>query len=62
MDNFQPMLLNDSNGGSDWKEHGVCRAQVEHRNEKTGTGSEAVWEYMKTVLDRNVQKGSLRAD
>jgi putative hydrolase of HD superfamily len=62
MDNFQPMLLNDSNGGSDWKEHGVCLAQVEHRNEKTGTGSEAVWEYMKTVLDRNVQKGSLRAD
>ena len=62
MDNFQPMLLNDSNGGTDWKEHDVHRAQVEHRNEKTGTGSEAVWEYMKTVLDRNVQKGALRTD
>ena len=62
MDNFQPMLLNDSNGGADWKEHGVHRAQVEHRNEKTGTGSEAFWEYMKTVLDRNVQKGALRTD
>jgi len=62
MDNFQPMLLNDSNGGADWKEHDVHRAQVEHRNEKTGTGSEAVWEYMKTVLDRNEQKGALRTD
>ncbi|MCR5120353.1 MAG: HD domain-containing protein [Lachnospiraceae bacterium] len=23
MDNLQPLMLNDSNGGSDWKEHGV---------------------------------------
>ena len=23
MDNFQPLLLNDSNDGGDWKEHGV---------------------------------------
>ncbi|MEE8886467.1 MAG: HD domain-containing protein [Eubacteriales bacterium] len=60
MDNFQPMLLNDSNGGGDWKEHGIERAQVEKRNEKTGTGSEQIWEYMRGILDRNVAGGSLK--
>ena len=35
MDNFQPMLLNDSNGGGDWKEPGASkRSQTEKRNEK----------------------------
>lgn len=60
MDNFQPMLLNDSNGGADWSEHGVARSQVEKRNEKTATGSEEIWEYMKTVIDRNVKEGNLK--
>lgn len=60
MDNFQPLLLNDSNGGMDWKMHGIQRSQTEQRNEKTASGSEAIWEYMKTILDKNVAKGSLR--
>ena len=59
MDNFQPLLLNDSNGGGDWKSHGIRRAQPEKRNEKTHTGSEEIWEYMKQILDRNVERGSL---
>lgn len=62
MDNFQPMLLNDSNEGGDWKAHGISRSQTEKRNEKTGTGSRQIWEYMKTILDRNVERGSLQAD
>ena len=60
MDNFQPMLLNDSNGGGDWKEHGIRRSQTEKRNEKPRTGSREIWEYMKTLLDANVAKGSLK--
>lgn len=60
MDNFQPLLLNDSNGGMDWKMHGIQRSQTEQRNEKTASGSEEIWEYMKTILDKNVAKGSLR--
>ena len=60
MDNFQPMLLNDSNGGGDWKEHGIRRSQTEKRNEKTGTGSREIWEYRKTILDANVARGSLK--
>lgn len=59
MDNFQPMLLNNANGGGDWKEHGIVRSQVEQRNAKTGTGSEEIWAYMQTILDENIRKGSL---
>ena len=60
MDNFQPMLLNDSNGGSDWAEHGVARPQVKKRNEKTGTGSEDIWAFMQTVIAKHVANGSLK--
>ena len=60
MDNFQPMLLNDSNEGGDWKAHGIKRSQTEKRNAKTGTGSAEIWEYMKTILDSNVARGSLK--
>lgn len=59
-DNFQPMLLNDSNDGGDWKEHGICRSQVEGRNALTHTGSEEIWSYMQEILDRNVAAGSLK--
>ena len=28
MDNFQPILLNDSNNGKDWRVHGIKKSQV----------------------------------
>ena len=59
MDNFQPLLLNDANGGGDWKSHGVHRQQVEQRNTRTGEGSQAIWSYMQQLIQRNVDKGSL---
>ena len=62
MDNFQPMLLNNSNEGDDWRKNGVARSQVEKRNVHTAEGSEQVWEYMKTIIDRNVERGSLRPE
>ena len=60
MDNFQPMLLNNSNGGGDWREHGVNQSQVRQRNAKTGTGSEEIWSYMQEILAENIRKGSLK--
>ena len=62
MDNFQPLLLNDSNGGEDWKEHGIARSQVEKRNLHTAEGSAWIWDYMKSIIDRNVEKGSLKSE
>ncbi|MBQ6442316.1 MAG: HD domain-containing protein [Lachnospiraceae bacterium] len=60
MDNMQPMLLNHSNGGSDWKEHGVARSQVMKRNERTAAGSEVLWEYMKGLIDGHTANGELK--
>ena len=62
MDNFQPMLLNHSNGGEDWKEHGIAKPQVEKRNLHTAEGSAWIWDYMKSIIDRNVEKGSLKPE
>ena len=60
MDNFQPLLLNNSNGGADWKEHNVSKAQVVGRHFITHLGSEEIWEYSKSVIDANVRKGNIR--
>ncbi len=59
MDNFQPLLLNNSNDGGDWKAHGVARAQVMKRNAKTATGSKEIGAYVQELIDRNYEKGNL---
>ncbi len=59
MDNFQPLLLNDYNNGRDWREHGVCRSQVEKRQSRSQKGSDFIWKYTKGIIDRNVEKGNI---
>lgn len=59
MDNFQPLLLNDSNEGSDWKEHQVCKSQIMKRHEKTSLGSEMIGSYAQELIAENVKKGNL---
>ncbi len=60
MDNFQPLLLNDYNNGRDWREHDVCRAQVEKRQSRSQKGSEFIWKYTKDIIERNVKKGNIK--
>lgn len=60
MDNFQPLLLNDSNDGGDWKEHGVCRSQIMGRHKKTRLGSEEIGQYSEALIMENVKKGNIR--
>lgn len=60
MDNFQPLLLNDSNDGRDWREHNVSKTQVTNRQNKTKHGSESIWDYSEKIIEQNVQKGNLR--
>ena len=59
MDNFQPLILNDSNNGKDWIVHGIKKSQVEKRQNSSKMGSEAIWEYTKELIDNNVKKGNL---
>ena len=59
MDNFQPLLLNDSNGGKDWTEHNIKKSQVMNRQVKTKEGSEDIWEYTRRLIEKNVELGSI---
>ena len=53
LDNLQPLILNDSNGGGDWREHNVTAAQVYGRQGKTRMGSEKLF----TVTDEILETG-----
>lgn len=60
LDKVQPLLLNDASGGRAWREHGVDAAKVFARNERTGDGSQTLWNYAKALIDANIEKGNLK--
>lgn len=60
MDNLQPLMLNDSNDGGDWREHRVTAEQVYGRQSKTRQGSERLFEYIDELLQKNIRKGNIR--
>lgn len=60
MDNLQPLILNNSNGGGDWKEHGVTAKQVYGRQNKTKEGSLQLFEYTDRIIQKNIQSGSIK--
>ena len=59
MDNFQPLLLNNSNGGADWREHKVTKSKVVGRQQTSRLGSEKIWEYTEELINENVKKGNI---
>ncbi|MCI9282158.1 MAG: HD domain-containing protein [Lachnospiraceae bacterium] len=60
MDNLQPLLLNHSNNGGDWKEHKVTSKQVYGRHKKTKLGSERLYQAADEIIQENIRKGNLR--
>ncbi|MBR2046414.1 MAG: HD domain-containing protein [Agathobacter sp.] len=60
MDNLQPLLLNNSNGGQDWRAHEVTATQVYERQRKTKLGSEALFEVIDQIIQENIRKGNIR--
>ena len=60
MDNLQPLLLNNSNGGGDWREHGVSAEQVYGRQKKTALGSEKLYEVTDQIIQKHIEKGNLK--
>ena len=59
MDNFQPLLLNNSNGGADWREHKVTRTKVVGRQRSSILGSEDIWKYTEELISANVKDGNI---
>jgi putative hydrolase of HD superfamily len=37
----------------------VKKENILKRNEKTGSGSEKIWDYMKLLIEKNVEKGAV---
>jgi putative hydrolase of HD superfamily len=62
MDNFQPFLLNDSNGGGDWREHQVSISKVLGRQTKSAKGSRELTDYVLEKLEEHVQQGNIIED
>ncbi len=59
MDNLQPLILNHSNKGGDWREHGVNSGQVYGRQSRTRLGSEILYQATDEILKENIKKGYL---
>lgn len=60
LDKMQPLLLNHASEGKSWIEHDVKASQVMGRNARTPEGSEALWQYMKTLIEENISKGNIK--
>ncbi len=59
MDNLQPLMLNNSNDGGDWREHGVTKEQVYGRQSKTREGSERLFELTDMIIRQHIDKGNI---
>ena len=62
MDNFQPFLLNNSNDGDSWREHGVTYSRIHNRQIRSKKGSEFIWGYTKNMIEENIRKGNIIDD
>lgn len=60
MDNLQPLMLNDSNDGGDWKEHDARAEAVYKRHEMTRKASEKLYEVTDMIIKDNIKKGNLK--
>ena len=60
MDNFQPLILNHSNDGGDWKEYDVSKSKIMNRQSKTELGSTSLWEYSKEKITDLVENGAIK--
>lgn len=60
MDNMQPLMLNDSNNGGDWRQHNVTLEQAYGRHTQTKLGSEKLFELADAMLKKNHELGNIR--
>lgn len=62
LDKIQPVLLTDQAEGKSWKEHGVRESQIMGRNKRTHEGSETLWNYIREIIEKNVDAGFIRRE
>lgn len=60
VDNVQPLILNDSNNGGDWRRNHVTAEQVYKRHNHTKAGSAKLFEVTDRILQNNIAKGNIQ--
>ncbi len=60
VDNVQPLILNDSNNGGDWRKNKVTADKVYKRHNQTALGSEKLFEITDQILQENIKKGNIK--
>ena len=60
LDRVQPLLLNYTNNGRAWTEHGIAAQHVKDRNTETVKNSPALGELILSLIDDAQQKGWLK--
>ena len=60
MDNFQPLLRNNSNDGMDWASHGVSAEQVYGRQGLSKMGSDILYEKTDEIIKHQKEVGHLK--
>ncbi len=59
IDRLQPLLLGCHTQGRAWREYGVTADQILDKMKQIAEGSEALWQYAKTMILDAVEKGYL---
>ena len=59
LDRLMPVLHNVHTEGRSWREHGITADRVIARNARMSEGSEALWEYARSLIEAAVAKGHL---
>ncbi|MBR0225019.1 MAG: HD domain-containing protein [Thermoguttaceae bacterium] len=60
MDNLQPLMLNDHNGGKDWRVHDVTEEKIYRRQRKTKEGSEKLFDVIDEIIRKNIALGNIK--
>jgi putative hydrolase of HD superfamily len=59
LDKLQPLILGYNNKGWSWKKHGVASSQVIESKKDIAKGSEDLWEYAKSLIQKSIDAGFL---
>lgn len=59
LDRLMPVLHNVHTAGRSWREHRITADRVIARNATISEGSEALWEYARSLIEGAVAKGHL---
>lgn len=60
MDNLQPLMLNDSHNGADWRARGIKKSQVRKRQSGNENASLKLAKLVDEIIENNVRKGNLQ--